>query len=89
MEVYLMAWREFQLRLYGYKRKELNEWYKVREIAYSATIGAHLNPKKIPKTKELFMPLGGDRKKKRVSEQAKSYFLNAYKKYLNERQVKI
>ena len=38
---------------------EKNEWYKVREIAYSALIGSHLDPKKLPKTKEKFMPLDG------------------------------
>jgi len=89
MEVYTMSWREFQLRAYAYTKSELNEWYKIREVAYSALIGSHINPKKLPKSKESFMPLGNAKARRKVNEQQKLAFLEAYKKYLNERKVKV
>jgi hypothetical protein len=90
MQVYEMSWREFQLRLMGYKRHELNEWAKVREVAYCSLMGSHANPKKLPKTKEQFMPLDIDKPNKpKVAQWRKEQFLEAYKKWQNERQVKI
>ncbi len=59
-----MSWREFSLRSMGYKRQELNEWRRTRETAFYGMIGSHLDPKKIPKTPEKFMPLADDVKSK-------------------------
>jgi hypothetical protein len=71
----------------AYKRIELNEWAKVREVAYYSLWGAHANPKKLPKSKEAFMPLGIDKPQKRVADWRKKQFLEAYKKWRNERQT--
>ena len=60
--VYDMTWAEFCIRSHAYKRFQKNEWYKIREIAYYSMIGSHMDSKKLPKTKELFMPLDGDRR---------------------------
>ena len=57
-----MTWAEFRIRLHAYKRLELKEWQKVREIAWNGLIGSHVNPKKLPRSKEAFIPL--DHKKK-------------------------
>lgn len=54
--VYDMTWAEFRIRLYAYHRMEKTDWYKVREIAYNARYGSHLETKRIP-TKEKFMQL--------------------------------
>ena len=54
--VYDMTWAEFCIRQYAYRRMDKHSWYKVREIAYSAMIGSHIDPKKLPKTKEKFIP---------------------------------
>jgi hypothetical protein len=89
MEAYSMSWREFQLRAYAYMKNEQNDWYKVREVAYASIIGSHMNPKKIPKSKEAFMALGIGGTKKKVNDAQKQAFLNAYKKYLDERKVKV
>lgn len=89
MQVYTMSWREFQLRAYAYMKNEQNDWYKVREVAYASLIGSHMNPKKIPKSKEAFMPLGVGATKKKVNDSQKLAFLEAYKKYLNERKTKV
>lgn len=54
--VYAMTWAEFRIRLYAYNRMEKTTLYKVREIAYNARYGSHINTKKIP-TLEQFMQL--------------------------------
>jgi len=52
-----MTWAEFLIRQHAYYRIEKNNWYKVREIAYSSLIGSHSDPKKLPKSKNDFIPL--------------------------------
>ena len=52
-----MTWSEFLIRQHAYHRIEKNEWYKIREIAYASLIGSHIDPKKLPKSKEKFIPL--------------------------------
>lgn len=44
-----MTWREFQLRLAGYKRAEINKWYHTREIAYQIYISTPIKGKHISK----------------------------------------
>ena len=65
-----MTWAEFRIRLYAYKRLELKEWQKVREIAWNGLIGSHVNPKKLPKSKEAFIPLDVKRKAIRTNKMA-------------------
>ena len=49
----------------AFERSDKRSWYKVREVAYSSLIGAHYDPKKLPKTIEAYLPL---REKTKVSE---------------------
>lgn len=79
-----MTFAEFQIRLFAYKRMELREWEKVRQIAWSAFIAPHQDPKKLPKTIDRFMSLG-ENTKKEVSTEQKENFLKAYKEYLNQK----
>ena len=83
-DVYDMSFAEFQIRLFAYKRMQLREWEKVRQIAWSATIGSHQDPKKLPKTIDKFMDLGNKKVNKGVSEEQKANFLKVYKEYLNQ-----
>jgi len=53
-----MTWAEFQIRAHGYNRIQEREDLRAREIAWAALIGSHANPKKLPKTKELFWGIG-------------------------------
>ena len=53
-----MTWREFQLRRKGYERQQMNEWRKVREIAYWSGAGSAFDPKKTKIDK--FMPFEFD-----------------------------
>ena len=80
-----MTFAEFQIRLFAYKRMELREWEKVRQIAWSAFIAPHQDPKKLPKSIDKFMNLRGNEIKKGVSEEQKENFLKAYKEYLNQK----
>lgn len=61
-----MTFAEFQIRLFAYKRMELREWEKVRQIAWSAFIAPHQDPKKLPKTIDRFMSLGVKIQKKEL-----------------------
>jgi hypothetical protein len=63
----------------------LNDWKKVREVAYYALIGNHVNPKHLPKSMEKFMPLEGDKVKKGVSEKHKLAFLKAAEEYIKKK----
>jgi len=83
-DVYDMTFAEFQIRLFAYKRIQLREWEKVRQIAWSATIGSHQDPKKLPKTIDKFMDLGHNKSNKSVSDEQKENFLKVYKEYLNQ-----
>ena len=79
-----MNWAEFCIRLYAYNRMQKKEWLKVREVAWASTIGPHLDPKKLPKNKDNFMPLGEkvsnitDEMKERIN-QAKDEYLKNHK----------
>lgn len=80
-----MTFAEFQIRLFAYKRMELREWEKVRQIAWSAFIAPHQDPKKLPKSIDKFMSLGDNNIKKGVGIEQKENFLKAYKEYLNHK----
>lgn len=77
-----MSWAEFRLRLFAYKRIEKNRLYELREVMWTTLIAPHYNPKKLPKTRESFMPL---EKKKNISEEAKKAFFKAREDYLKKR----
>ena len=82
--VYDMTFAEFQIRLFAYKRMQLRDWEKVRQIAWSAFIGSHQDPKKMPKTIDKFMSLGGNDRKQGVSKEQRDRFLGAYSEYLKQ-----
>lgn len=85
-DVYDMTFAEFQIRLFAYKRMELREWEKVRQIAWSAFIAPHQDPKKLPKSIDKFMNLNGSNNTNRgVGIEQKENFLKAYKEYLNQK----
>jgi len=84
-DVYDMTFAEFQIRLFAYKRMQLRDWEKVRQIAWSSFIGSHQDPKKMPKTIDKFMSLDfGETKKTGVSEAQKERFLSVYSEYIKQ-----
>jgi hypothetical protein len=70
-----MTWAEFCIRQHAYRRMDKDQWMKVREIAYSALVGSHLDPKKLPKTKNDFIKL--DEKQEKVTDLMKEAINNA------------
>lgn len=79
--VYDMTWAEFQIRLFAFKRMELTEAQKLRELMWNIYIAPHLDPKAMAKRKESFMPLPSDRKSGVVSDKMKELFIKEYKKW--------
>ena len=80
--VYDMTWAEFQIRLFAYKRKDLYEWRKLRELLWITYISPNQDPKKMAKRKEQLLPLYGDRKSTgSVSLEQREAFLREFKKY--------
>lgn len=80
--VYDMTWAEFQIRLFAYKRKDLYEWRKLRELLWITYISPNQDPKKMAKRKEYLLPLDGDRKSTgSVSLEQREAFLREFRKY--------
>ena len=82
--VYEMTWAEFQIRLFAYKRKDLYDWQKLRELMWISYVAPHQDPKKMVKSKNRFMPLNSDMNSQGVSEKQKEMFLQEYQKYLSK-----
>lgn len=55
-----MTWREFQLRLEGYRRHVKDKWIHTREIVYYTLVASGSLKKGM--TKDNFMPLDGNSK---------------------------
>lgn len=84
-DVYDMTFAEFQIRLFAYKRMQLEDWKKYRLVAYNALIAPYQDYKKLPKTMDKFMDLsGGKITNKGVSDEQKQRFIEEYQKYLNQ-----
>ena len=84
-DVYEMTLAEFQIRLFAYKRMQLEDWKKYRLVAYNALIAPYQDYKKLPKTMDKFMDLsGGKVANKGVSDEQKQRFIEEYQKYLNQ-----
>ena len=80
--VYDMTWAEFQIRIFAYRRKDLYDWVKLRELMWTTYIASHQDPKKMAKRKEQFLPLEIDKKSKGgVSQHQKDIFLKEFEKY--------
>jgi hypothetical protein len=60
-EFYEMPWCEFLIKSYAYSRMQEEKLRHTRLIAYSAQIGSHLDPKKLPRTIDQFMPIGNEK----------------------------
>lgn len=82
--IYRMTWAEFQIRLHAFKRQDEYEWVKIRDLAYTSLIAFYQDPKKIPKTKQKFMPLPSDKKTKGISQEMIKAIENAKQKYREE-----
>jgi hypothetical protein len=80
-----MTWAEFCLRHFSYRRQNLEDWQKVREIAWNSLIGSHYNPKKLPKSIRAFMPLEGSGRNT-ANEKMKTRMLEVTQQYIKQKQ---
>lgn len=79
--VYDMTWAEFQIRLFAYKRIDLYDWQKLREVMWTTYIAPHQDPKKMIKRKEIFLPLNNEKRVAGVSQEMRETFLKEFIKY--------
>ena len=79
--VYDMTWAEFQIRLFAYKRQDLYDWQKLRELMWTSYIAPHQDPKKMVKRKESFLPLNNEKQIVGVTDEARAIFLKEFRKY--------
>lgn len=56
-----MTWREFQLRLIGYKRSVIEKWYHTRLLGYQIYLNTQIKGKHVSIDK--YMPIEDDIKK--------------------------
>lgn len=83
-QFYVMSWREFSLKSFAYHRKEKDEWKKIRLIAYYTRFAPYIKTDRIP-TIEKFMPLDGREHKSEITSEAKTGFMEHFKKYLQQK----
>ena len=65
----MMSWAEFLIRSFAYRKKEKREWFKLRYLGYTILQANYIDPKRLPKTAESYMPLeeqDPDLKQKRI-----------------------
>ena len=70
-EFYEMPWCEFLIKSYAYNRMQEEKLRHTRLIAYSAQIGSHLDPKKLPRTIDQFMRIGSEENSVKSNKNAK------------------
>jgi len=70
-EFYEMPWCEFLIKSYAYSRMQEEKLRHTRLIAYSAQIGSHLDPKKLPRSIDQFMRIGSEENSDNSDKNAK------------------
>lgn len=82
-----MSWPEFVLRSIGHKKKQEREEMLFREVAYQAHCSQYLFAKGKPPRKEAFWKIGTD-KKQEFGEEQRQAFLEAMRKYKEQKEQK-
>lgn len=81
-EFYEMPWCEFLIKSYAYNRMQEEKLRHTRLVAYSAQIGSHLDPKKLPRSIDQFMKIGNE---KEVEKSNKSAIFDDMKELFKKR----
>jgi len=63
-EFLLMTPRFFANAIDGYEARQRDEWERTRLLSWYAAVGPHLDPKKLEKSPQKFMPLPWDKASK-------------------------
>ncbi len=88
-EFYEMPWCEFLIKSYAYSRMQEEKLRHTRLIAYSAQIGSHLDPKKLPRSIDQFMPIGNEKSARKsnknvISDDMKELFKKRMQEYKSQ-----
>ena len=92
-EFYEMPWCEFLIKSYAYNRIQEEKLRHTRLVAYSAQIGSHLDPKKLPRSIDQFMRIGSENNssnnsdnpdKKLIFDDMKELFRKRMSEYKNQ-----
>ena len=92
-EFYEMPWCEFLIKSYAYNRMQEEKLRHTRLVAYSAQIGSHLDPKKLPRSIDQFMRIGSENNttnnsdnpdKKLIFDDMKELFRKRMSEYKNQ-----
>ena len=92
-EFYEMPWCEFLIKSYAYNRMQEEKLRHTRLVAYSAQIGSHLDPKKLPRSIDQFMRIGSENNsdknsdnsdKKPIFDDMKELFRKRISEYKNQ-----
>jgi len=65
-EFLLMTPRFFANAIDGYEARQRDEWERTRLLSWYAAVGPHLDPKKLEKSPQKFMPLPWDKKQAKI-----------------------
>lgn len=79
--VYDMSYAEFQIRAFAYNRTKDYEIKLYRKQLYTNLIAPYQDPKHIPKTEELFMPLGEVADKNVIGKEVRDRFQQKMDEY--------
>jgi hypothetical protein len=83
-----MTMAEFNIRLFSFNRQCERQDMLFREVAYYSMIGSHLNPKKLPKTKQQFWTLQSEQTMtEQRMETMKQAIIKAREQYNNRNNV--
>lgn len=81
-----MTMAEFNIRYFALNRIEEKKDLRTREVGYSALVGSHLDPKKLPKNKTQYWQIGIDKKiEKSRKDRMKEAMLKAVNDYNNRK----
>ena len=84
-----MTMAEFNIRLFSFNRQREHQEMLAREQAYYGMIGSHLDPKKMPKTKQQFWILPSERRMtKERFKKMKNVMSKAVEQYKNRNNVR-
>lgn len=80
-----ILYHELMLKMEGFDQRLQNEEDIYRTVAFSAYIGSHLNPKKLPKNVKEFWPLKRDVATKKVTDEKRAAMREALKRMAKEK----
>lgn len=77
----MMSWAEFVIRSVCFRDTDLYQWKKLRFLAYVSLQAPHVDPKKIPRSIEAFLPLNGEQPESKLTDDRLTAMQRAWDQY--------